>query len=211
MVVVKTSLELENQINIVLNEIFVVKDPSKTRTFKKNGNLKVQNKIDLFYDFNLITKSDYTMLCTQLEIRNAFVHNIEIENFEDYLNYVTENSSKSRFLSCSDKENYLEKYLDLCGKNLQTVLSVLKSETESIKRLSDKILGNAKCLDFASTCISDNLNEIVEITKKEPTYEELQICIKNILKHTQEALKNINENRVEIGSEDFLKMVLGSF
>lgn len=211
--VIKSSLKLEDLINIVINNIFTVDNPAKTKNFKKNGNLKVQNKVDLFYDFDLIDKESYKKLCLQLQIRNAFVHNVEVKNFDAYLKYLSDNSAVNSFKNCSEKEDYLEKYRDLHSTNMNCISQVFNNDGKRIATFGKILTGNNACLIEAISTIGETIEQINEIFKNhgESMEEDLFNDILKVWKKNNEKAKDLVRRKHILQPEEVMRMIRGSF
>lgn len=79
-----TALSLENLTSKFLSKLLGIEDHKNTRSFgNKSGNLSFNQKIELLIDLDSIAKSDKTKFQTFMEIRNQFMHNIDVKSYTE--------------------------------------------------------------------------------------------------------------------------------
>lgn len=93
-----TSITLERATSIYLAGLLGINDYKNTKSFgNKSGNLSFNQKIELLTDLDAIKKDDKKKFLAFMEIRNQFIHNIDINSFTEC------------FRTLEGKENYLLK------------------------------------------------------------------------------------------------------
>ena len=79
-----TALSLENLTSKFLSKLLGIEDYKNTRSFgNKSGNLSFNQKIELLIDLDSLAKNDKTKFQTFMEIRNQFMHNIDVKSYTE--------------------------------------------------------------------------------------------------------------------------------
>lgn len=71
--ILEYSLNLEENVTLLLKTYFFVKKERLKALSQKSGNLSFKNKIDLLYDFEIFNEQEYNSLIKLMEFRNQFM------------------------------------------------------------------------------------------------------------------------------------------
>ena len=93
-----TALSLESLTSMYLAGLLGIKEYKNTKSFgNKSGNLSFNQKIELLTDLDALSKDDKKKFQTFMEVRNQFMHNIDIKSYTEC------------FKMLDGKENYILK------------------------------------------------------------------------------------------------------
>ena len=80
--ILEYSLFIEKIINdLVLLNLGIYDEKVKTRLFSNKGKISFQNKIDLLYDIEVLSKEENSEFELLMIVRNKFMHDIECDSF----------------------------------------------------------------------------------------------------------------------------------
>ncbi|MEJ7830583.1 MAG: hypothetical protein WKF91_20405 [Segetibacter sp.] len=116
-IILEHALHLEfHSREIIFYILRTLKEDSKTLG-NQSSSLSYKAKIDILYDLDEITPEQYNGLIKQMEIRNQFIHNYDIDTFSnliadkpEFRNYLDKNYKNE---SEDIEERYFRGYLDL--------------------------------------------------------------------------------------------------
>lgn len=84
--ILEYSLIIENLINdLLLLNLGIYDEKESTRLFNNKGKISFQNKIDLLYDIEVLSKKENSDFKLLMNIRNKFLHDIECNSFNTLL------------------------------------------------------------------------------------------------------------------------------
>ena len=127
------SLFIEKVVNdLVLLNLGIYDENVRTRLFGNKGKLSFQNKIDLLYDIEVLSKEENSQFELLMIVRNKFMHDIECDSFQTLLEQL-DNGIVNRFKnfleegqSISDEEACRKASYKLFQKNVETIKNKIK-------------------------------------------------------------------------------------
>jgi len=126
--ILEYSLFIEKVINdLVLLNLGIYDEKIKTRLFGNKGKISFQNKIDLLYDIEVLSKEENSEFELLMIVRNKFMHDIECDSFQTLLNQLDKGivNRFKKFLeegqSISDEEACRKASYRLFQKNIETI------------------------------------------------------------------------------------------
>ncbi len=126
--ILEYSLFIENLINNLLRMNLGIYDENvKTRLFSNKGKISFQNKIDLLYDIEVLSKEENSEFELLMIVRNKFMHDIECDSFQTLLNQLDKGivNRFKKFLedgqSISDEEACKKASYKLFQKNIEII------------------------------------------------------------------------------------------
>lgn len=139
----EVALFIESEISFILETLLGIKDHYKSKSFSnKSGALSFCQKIDLLIDIDVLSKKDKKKFLAFMEIRNQFMHNLEVVNYEKCFEFL---NGSDKFLS----KNYNQ--IDGISKeeNLGNLVRQLRMDLINItfglkKKLINKIRKDTK-------------------------------------------------------------------
>ena len=116
------SLELENQLSKIIARIIRVPKSGTKTLGNQSSSLSFKTKVDLLYDLDRISKSEYNLIILFIEIRNQFIHNLESDSFVKVCE-ILGNNKRNKLVSIdsrvaklySDYESHPEAKIDIEG------------------------------------------------------------------------------------------------
>src|SRR5690606_6723376 len=142
--ILKYSLFIEGSINdLLLLNLGIYNEKEKTRLFSNKGKLTFQNKIDLLFDIEVLSKEENSDFELLMNIRNKFLHDLECNSFKILINEKIKNNGLQnrykKFLeegqSISDEEDCKKACYSIFQKNIDTIK---KKNSENIKSIENK-------------------------------------------------------------------------
>ncbi len=197
--ILEYSLFIEGSINdLLLLNLGIYNEKEKTRLFSNKGKLTFQNKIDLLFDIEVLSKEENSEFELLMNIRNKFLHDIDCSSFKNLLQQL-DNGIVNRFKkfiendnSINDEEACKKACYKLFQKNIDTIKKKVSVNKESIE-IKYKLFQqqNQQLLFYIDTV--HNLLEKVSIATenselKNPKVAILGEEILNILQETQRKL-----------------------
>lgn len=183
--ILEHSIRLEQTSTGIIKALLrILKDKTKTLS-NKSSSLSFKNKIDLLYDLDELTKTEYTNLIKFMEIRNQFIHNHEFNSFTElstdfpdlttYLKKSFPNDEK-------EEEHNLQKSYNELYTNCQGKLLVLEMEyVKGIKQDYEQYIAYE---------IDKRLDEL--LIKAKSNYERANLKLPIIPMFFESAEENIN-------------------
>lgn len=221
--ILEYSLILESLINnLLLLNLRIYDEKNTTRLFSNKGKLTFQNKIDLLFDIEVLSKEENLEFELLMNIRNKFMHDIECDSFQTLLKQL-DNGIINRFKkfleqsqSISDEKDCIEACHRLFRKNIDTIkkkISVNKKTTESKYKLFEV---QNKQIIYYMDFISDLMNKI-SITTENSELENPKVAFlgEEILKILEESVIKLNQDTKQdiyeefFNSEEHLKAIFG--
>ena len=212
--ILEYSLVIENLINdLLLLNLGIYNEKEKTRLFSNKGKLTFQNKIDLLFDIEVLSKEENSEFELLMNIRNKFLHDLECNSFKILFNEkIKDNGLQNRFKkfleegqSISDEEACKKACYSLFQKNIDTIK---KKNSENIKSIENKNklfqVQNEQII-YYTDFIQELLNEVSIVTENaELENPKVTILGKEILKILKKSVQKLNsESRTNIYEEFF--------
>ena len=210
--ILEYSLFIERSINdLLLLNLGIYDEKEKTRLFCNKGKLTFQNKIDLLFDIEILSKEENSEFELLMNIRNKFLHDIDCSSFKILLQQL-DNGIVNRFKkfiedekSINDEEACKIACYRLFQKNIKTIGEIINRNTASRKLKSDLIQVQNNQILFYIDFIQDLLNKISIATEnselENPKVAVLGAEIFQILKESVHILNN--EPKTNIYEEFF--------
>lgn len=212
--ILEYSLFIEGSINdLLLLNLGIYNEKEKTRLFSNKGKLTFQNKIDLLFDIEVLSKEENSEFELLMNIRNKFLHDLECNSFNILFNEkIKDNGLQNRFKkfleegqSISDEEACKKACYSLFQKNIDTIK---KKNSENIKSIENKNklfqVQNEQIIYYIDF-IQELLNK-VSIATENAELENPKVAIlgEYILKILEESVQKLNsESRTNIYEEFF--------
>jgi 5'-deoxynucleotidase YfbR-like HD superfamily hydrolase len=209
--ILEYSLFIEKLINdLLLLNLGIYDEKEKTRLFSNKGKLTFQNKIDLLYDIEILSKDENSEFELLMNIRNKFLHDLDCNSFQVLLSQL-DKGIVNRFKKYLDNEKLISNE-DACEKacnklfkkNMETIKQKIKAFTD-IKENTHKFykLHNEQII-FYIDAIHDLLEKVSIATEKsELENPKVAILGEKILRILEEAVKNLNAESKKVDFEDF--------
>jgi hypothetical protein len=221
--ILEYSLFIEKLINdLILWNLGIYDEKVKTRLFSNKGKISFQNKIDLLYDIEVLSKEENSEFELLMNVRNKFMHDIECDSFHILLNQLDKGivNRFKKFLEegqlISDEEACKKASYRLFQKNIETI----KNKIELNKVAKDKkyklFQSQNDQIVYYIDFIYDLLNEVSIATENSELEnpkvailgaEILQILEESVRKLNSEAKTNIYEDF--FNSDDNIKAIFG--
>lgn len=109
--VLKYSLRLEKIASLSLAHILKINEPKNSKSLgNKSSSLSFNQKLNLLLDCNSISKEEKLKMEIFMEVRNQFMHNLDIDSYIDVFNNLNGREQKLRKLysKCFSEEITLE-------------------------------------------------------------------------------------------------------
>jgi len=194
----------------------------KTRLFSNKGKLTFQNKIDLLFDIEVLSKEENSEFELLMNIRNKFLHDIDCSSFQNLLQQLDSGivNRFKKFLeegqSISDEEACKRACYRLFQKNIDTIKKKISVNKESME-IKYKLFQqqNQQLLFYINTV--QNLLEKVSIATENSELENPKVAIlgKKILKILQETQSKLdtetkkNDGKTFFNSNENMKSLFG--
>jgi len=221
--ILEYSLFIEKLINdLILWNLGIYDEKVKTRLFSNKGKISFQNKIDLLYDLEVLSKEENSEFELLMIVRNKFMHDIECDSFHTLLNQLDKGivNRFKKFLEdgqlISDEEACRKASYRLFQKNIETI----KNKIESNKVARDKkyklFQSQNEQLIYYIDFIKDLMDKVSIATENSELenpkvailgMELLQILEESVRKLNSETKPNIYEEF--FNSDDNLKAIFG--
>ena len=207
--ILEYSLFIEGAINdLLLLNLGIYNEKEKTRLFSNKGKLTFQNKIDLLFDIEVLSKEENSEFELLMSIRNKFLHDIDCSSFKSLLQQL-DNGIVNRFKKFLEEGQSIsdeEACKSACYKIFKTNLGTIKKKIQLNKAAKEKKnklfqVQNEQIIYYIDF-ISDLLNKVSTATEnaelENPKVaslgtEILQILEESIQKLNSEAKSNIYE------------------
>jgi hypothetical protein len=221
--ILEYSLILERSINdLLLLNLGIYNEKAKTRLFSNKGKISFQNKIDLLYDIEVLSKEENSDFELLMNIRNKFMHDIECESFHILLEQL-DNGIVNRFKKfledgqlISNEEACKNACYKLFKKNIETIKKKIDL-TKAVKEKKYKLfqVQNEQIIYYLDA-IHDLMGNI-SITTENSELEDPKVAMlgEKILHILEETVYKLNtESKKDIyeeffNSDDDIKAVFG--
>lgn len=209
--ILEYSLCIEKLINeLLLLNLGIYDEKERTRLFSNKGKLTFQNKIDLLYDIEVLSKDENSEFELLMNIRNKFLHDLECNSFQVLFRQL-DRGIVNRFKKYLDNEQLISNEgackkacNKLFKKNMGTIKQKIKAFT-TIKENTHKFykLHNEQII-FYIDAIHDLL-EKVSIATENSELENPKVAIlgEKILQILEEAVRKLNTESKKVDFEDF--------
>lgn len=221
--ILEYSLLIEGSINdLLLLNLGIYNEKEKTRLFSNKGKLTFQNKIDLLYDIEVLSKIENSEFELLMNIRNKFLHDMDCSSFQILIQQL-DNGIVNRFKGFIEKGKSIDDEKDceqacykLFKKNIKTIKEIIRKNTASRKIKSNLVQVQNKQIIYYIDFIQELLNK-VSIATENAELENPKVAIlgEEILKILKESVPKLNsESRTNIYEEFFnsnenIKVVFG--
>ncbi len=212
--ILEYSLVIENLINdLLLLNLGIYNEKEKTRLFSNRGKVTFQNKIDLLFDIEVLSKEENSEFELLMNIRNKFLHDLECNSFNILFNEkINDNGLQNRFKkflegghSISDEEACKKACYSLFKKNIETIKKKNSANRKSIENKNKLFQVQNEQIIYYTDFIQELLNEVSIVTENaELENPKVTILGKEILKILKKSVQKLNsESRTNIYEEFF--------
>ena len=209
--ILEYSLVIENLINdLLLMNLGVYNEKEKTRLFSNKGKLTFQNKIDLLFDIEVLSKEENSEFELLMNVRNKFLHVLECGSFQDLFQILDKGivNRFKKFLeegqSISDEEACEQACYKLFQKNIKTIKEIIRKNTASRKIKSNLVQVQNNQLLFYIDFIHDLLNKIyISIENAELENPKVLILGMEIQQILEESVQKLNSEAKSNIYEEF--------
>lgn len=221
--ILEYSLVIEQLINeLLLLNLGLYGDKRKTKLFSNKGKISFQNKIDLLYDIEVLSKEENSEFELLMIVRNKFMHDIECNSFQTLLNQLDKGivNRFKKFLEdgqlISDEEACKKASYRLFQKNIETIKKKIQLNKAAKEKKYKLFQIQNEQIIYHRDFIHDLLNEILLVVENAELenpkvaslgIEILQIREKSVQKFNSEVKSNIYEEFFD--SDNNLKAVFG--
>ena len=221
--ILEYSLFIEKIINdLVLLNLGIYDEKAKTRLFSNKGKISFQNKIDLLYDIEVLSKEENSEFELLMIVRNKFMHDIECDSFHTLLNQLDKGivNRFKKFLEngqlISDEEACIKASYRLFQKNIQTIKNKIELNKIAKNKKYELFQSQNDQIVYYIDFIADLLNK-VSIATENSELENPKVAILGIelYKILEESVRKLNsETKPNIYKEFFnsdndLKAIFG--
>jgi hypothetical protein len=209
--VLEYSLFIEKLINdLLLLNLGIYDGKERTRLFSNKGKLTFQNKIDLLYDIEVLSKDENSEFELLMNIRNKFLHDLDCNSFQMLLIQL-DKGIVNRFKKYLDNEKLIsneDACVNACNKlfknNIKTIkqkikaFTVKKEDTHKFYKLQNEQI------IFYIDALHD-LFEKISIATENSELENPKVAILGvkILQILEEAVKRLNTESKKVDFEVF--------
>lgn len=221
--ILEYSLIIEKLINdLLLLNLGIYDGKDKTRLFSNKGKLTFQNKIDLLFDIEVLSKIENSEFELLMNVRNKFLHDMDCSSFQILLQQL-DNGIVNRFKvfiekgkSIDDEKACEQACYKLFQKNIKTIKEIIRKNTASRKLKSNLVQVQNEQIIYYIDFIQELLNK-VSIATENAELENSKVAvfgaeIFQILQESYQKLKNQpNSNVYEefFNSNENIKSVFG--
>lgn len=202
--VLEYSLHIEESVDLLLLLCLGITDKSRTKLFGNKAGISFQNKIDLLYDIDVLSKEDQQGLELQMNFRNKFLHDINCNTYITVLSRL-DNGIKNRFEKylleggeTSDETACKEAYQKLCLSNLKIILNRMEMKRASAEDTMDLLTTPTKLftnyIDSYFDLVKDLYQQLSESELENKKVENLANNIRLTCK--EHVLKFTNNNEI---------------
>lgn len=210
--ILEYSLFIESSINdLLLLNLGIYNEKEKTKLFNNKGKISFQNKIDLLYDIEILSKDENSEFELLMVIRNKFMHDIECDSFHTLLNQLDKGivNRFKNFLEdgqlISDEEACKKACYSLFKKNIETIKKKNSANRKSIENKNKLFQVQNEQIIYYTDFIQELLNEVSIVTENaELENPKVTILGEEILKILKKSVQKLNsESRTNIYEEFF--------
>ena len=199
--ILEYSLFIEGSINdLLLMNLGIYNEKEKTRLFSNKGKLTFQNKIDLLYDIEVLSKEENSEFELLMNIRNKFLHDLECNSFKILFDNLKDKGIQNRFKKFLEEGQSIsdeEACKSACYKIFKTNLGTIKKKIQLNKAAKEKKyklfqVHNEQIIYYIDF-ISDLLNK-VSIATENSELENPKVAIlgAKILQILEESVQKLN-------------------
>ena len=223
--ILEYSLVIENLINhFLLLNLGIYNEKEKTRLFSNKGKLTFQNKIDLLFDIEVLSKEENSEFELLMNIRNKFLHDLECNSFKIQFNEkIKDNGLQNRFKkfleegqSISDEEACKKACYSLFQKNIDTIKKKNSVNRKSIENKNKLLQVQNEQIIYYIDFIADLLNKVSIATEnaelENPKVLILGMEIQQILEESVQKLNSEDKSNIYeefFNSNENIKAVFG--
>ena len=187
-------------------------EKEKTRLFSNKGKLTFQNKIDLLFDIEVLSKVENSEFELLMNIRNKFLHDIDCSSFQILLSQF-DNGIVNRFKkfleegqTISDEEACKKACYKLFQKNLDTIRKKIRVNRKSIEIKNKLFQAQNEQLIFYIDFVCDVLSK-VSIATENAELENPKVAVygEEIIQILQESYQKLNNQSNSKEYEELLK------
>lgn len=165
--ILEYSLFIEKLINdLLLLNLGIYDEKESTRLFSNKGKLTFQNKIDLLYDIEVLSKDENSEFELLMNIRNKFLHDLDCNSFQVLLSQL-DKGIVNRFKKYLDNGKLITNEDDcenacykLFQKNIKIIKEKINTNEASRNKKSELIQLQNEQLLFYIDFIQDLLDKI---------------------------------------------------
>ena len=194
--VLKYSLRLEKVASLSLAFILDIDDPDKTKTLgNKSSSISFNQKLNLLFDSQSIEKLEKEKMEIFMEVRNQFMHNLDVDSFEDVFNHLNgkENRLRKIYPDLFNEETSLEISLDKATEMLylegMLILRSYKGARDNkMQRIEEANIykslykSTPQAIDKALTMLIEDINdETFNFRDKDELVENIKLLKKQII------------------------------
>ena len=199
--ILEYSLVIENLINdLLLLNLGIYNEKEKTRLFSNRGKVTFQNKIDLLFDIEVLSKEENSEFELLMNVRNKFLHVLECGSFQDLFQILDKGivNRFKKFLEEGQSISDEEACKSACYKIFKTNLGTIKKKIQLNKAAKEKKnklfqVQNEQIIYYIDF-ISDLLNKISTATEnaelENPKVLILGMVIQQILEESVQKLNS---------------------
>jgi len=139
--ILEYSLFIESSINdLLLLNLGIYDEKEKTKLFSNKGKISFQNKIDLLYDIEVLSKEENSDFELLMIIRNKFMHDIECDSFHILFNQLDNGivNRFKKFLLDGQLISNEEACKDACDKLFKKNIETIENKIEITKAIQEK-------------------------------------------------------------------------
>ena len=223
--ILEYSLFIEGSINdLLLLNLGIYNEKEKTRLFSNKGKLTFQNKIDLLFDIEVLSKEENSEFELLMNIRNKFLHDLECNSFKILFNEkIKDNGLQNRFKkfleegqSISDEEACKKACYSLFQKNIDTIKKKNSVNRKSIENKNKLLQVQNEQIIYYIDFIADLLNKVSIATEnaelENPKVLILGMEIQQILEESVQKLNSEDKSNIYeefFNSNENIKAVFG--
>ncbi|MEO7315495.1 MAG: hypothetical protein ABIW47_09930 [Ginsengibacter sp.] len=221
--ILEYSLLIEVFINdLLLLNLGIYDENIKTRLFSNKGKISFQNKIDLLYDIEVLSKEENSEFELLMIVRNKFMHDIECDSFHTFLNQL-DNGIVNRFKrfleegqSISDEEACRKASYRLFQKNIETIKNKIKLNKVAKNKKYELLQVQNERIIYYIDFIKDLMDK-VSIAAENSELENPKVAIlgMELLQILEESVRKLNsETKANIyeeifNTDDSIKAIFG--
>lgn len=221
--ILEYSLFIEKVINdLVLLNLGIYDEKVKTRLFGNKGKISFQNKIDLLYDIEVLSKEENSEFELLMIVRNKFMHDIECDSFQTLLNQLDKGivNRFKKFLDdgqlISDEEACRKASYRLFQKNIETIKNKIELNKIAKNKKHELFQVQNERIIYYMDAIHELLNKVSIATEnselENPKVAILGIELLQILKETVQKLNSEAKTDVYeelFNTDDSIKAIYG--
>ncbi|WP_407557911.1 hypothetical protein [Winogradskyella sp. 4-2091] len=198
--ILKYSLRLEKIASYSLAYIFDIEKPENTKSLgNKNTSLSFNQKLNLLLDSGSIVKEEKEKMEIFMEVRNQFMHNLNVDSFQDVFELLNgrEKRLKKLYPDYFSEDIKLEKSFDkvtekLYLEGMKTLVSFKGVKDKKLKRIANETVykklydSTPRAVDKALKLLTDDIKtDSFPWTDKDTLIKNIEVLKKQILVYQQ--------------------------